>query len=53
MIDLTRLNHTAFALVVYASQLSSPAGIVRPRKTDFRLVANLYRAGLVTRRTTL
>jgi hypothetical protein len=27
--------------------------IVQPRKTHFRLVANLYRAGLVTRRTTL
>jgi hypothetical protein len=28
-------------------------GIVRPRKTHFRLVANLCRTGLVTRRVTL
>jgi hypothetical protein len=40
---ISGLNHTAYALAVYASQLRvSPA----PRKTRFRLAATLRRAGL-------
>jgi hypothetical protein len=44
--SLSRLDHTASALAVYASQAPLRC---RPRKTRFRLVANLCRAGLVTR----
>ena len=43
-IRLTRLIHTAFAIAVYAS-----CGYLYPLcKTRFRLMANLYRTGLVT-----
>ena len=42
----SRLNHTAFALAVYASCRGFPA----TSKTRFRLVANLYRVGLTTHR---
>ena len=44
--DLSRLNHTAPSLAVYASQWSLPDP---PRKTRYRLLAKLYRTGLVTR----
>jgi len=44
---LSRLNHTALALAVYASS----GGLPTPgRKTRFRLLARLYRVGLVTHR---
>ena len=44
---ISGLNHTARSLAVYASQRRvTPA----PRKTRFRLLARLCRAGLVTRR---
>jgi hypothetical protein len=42
----SRLNHTAFALAVYASCRGFPT----TSKTRFRLVANLYRVGLTTHR---
>ena len=44
--DISRLNHTAFDLAVYAS----PGRTHPPRKTRFRLLVRLYRTGLVTRR---
>jgi hypothetical protein len=48
-ISLSKLNHAALVLAVYASQLSFPLlAVVRPRKTRFRLVASLYRAGVTT-----
>ena len=40
----------AHGLAVYASQAAVTHG---PRKTRFRLVVNLYRAGLVTRRVSM
>ena len=40
---LSRLNHAACTLSVYASQPGSPPG---PRNTRFRLVASLDRSGL-------
>ena len=43
---ISGLNHTAFDLAVYASRGGHPP----PRKTRFRLLARLYRTGLVTRR---
>ena len=42
--QLSRLNHTAWALAVYASQGGSP---LQPRQTRFRLLAKLCRAGFV------
>jgi hypothetical protein len=47
---LSRLNSTALALAVYASP--SPLRC-RRRKTRFRLLARLYRVGLVTHRIPL
>jgi hypothetical protein len=44
---LSRLNGTALALAVYASSGGLPAP---GRKTRFRLLARLYRVGLVTHR---
>lgn len=41
---LSRLIHTAFGFAVYASQ--APLRDIGPRKTRFRLVASLCRAGL-------
>ena len=41
-IKITRLNHTAFVIAVYASCQH----LCRLRKTRFRLMANLYRTGL-------
>jgi hypothetical protein len=46
---ISRLYHTAFALAVYASCRGFPT----TSKTRFRLVANLYRMGLVTHRDIL
>ena len=46
---ISRLNHTASALAVYASCRGFPS----TSKTRFRLVANLYRVGLVTHRVIL
>lgn len=46
---ISRLNHTAFALAVYASCRGFPT----TSKTRFRLVANLYRVGLITHRKML
>ena len=47
MMTISGLNHTARSLAVYASQCRvTPA----PRKTRFRLLARLCRAGLVTRK---
>ena len=52
LIFVSGLNHTACSLAVYASRLSfSPTGIVQPRKTRFRLVVNLCRAGLAPARS--
>jgi hypothetical protein len=42
--DISGLHHTAYTLAVYASQPGSTSG---PRKTRFRLVASLVRAGYV------
>ncbi len=42
-LDLTRLNHAAHMLAVYASQCRLPE---TPRKTRFQLVASLCWAGL-------
>jgi hypothetical protein len=46
--SITRPSHSLSTLRGF----SLPAGIVRPRKTRFRLLAKLYRAGLDTRRVT-
>lgn len=46
--SITRPSHSLSTL----RNFPLPAGIVRPRKTRFRLLARLYRAGLVTRRVT-
>ncbi len=46
---ISRLNHTAFALAVYASCRGFPT----TSKTRFRLVADLYRVGLITHRDML
>jgi hypothetical protein len=46
---ISRLNHTAFALAVYASCRSFPT----TSKTRFRLAANLFRVGLITHRDML
>ena len=43
---ISRLNHTAFALAVYASRRGFPS----TSKTRLRLVPNLYRMGLITHR---
>ena len=48
-IPISRLNHTAFALAVYASCRGFPS----TSKTRFRLAANLYRVGLFTHRDIL
>jgi len=45
-VSLSRLDHTASAPAVYASQAPLRC---HPRKTRFRLAANLCRAGLITR----
>ena len=45
--EISGLNHTAFDLAVYASQVTVTRS---PRKTRFRLLAQLCRTGLVTRR---
>jgi hypothetical protein len=46
---ISRLNHTAFAIAVYASCRGFPT----TSKTRFRLAANLYRVGLFTHRDIL
>jgi hypothetical protein len=46
--SITRPSHSLSTL----RSFPLPSGIVRPRKTRFRLLARLYRAGLVTRRVT-
>jgi hypothetical protein len=46
---ISRLNHTAFAIAVYASCRGFPA----TSKTRFRLAANLYRVGLLAHRDIL
>jgi hypothetical protein len=46
---ISPLNHTAFALAVYASCRGFPT----TSKTRFRLVPNLYRVGLITYRNIL
>ena len=48
-IPISRLNHTAFALAVYASCRGFPT----TSKTRLRLAANLYRVGLFTHRDML
>lgn len=49
LFSLSRLNHAASAITTYASRLSRPS----PRKARFRLLATLYRTGLVTCRATM
>ena len=44
-IAISGLHHTACTLAVYASRSRFPVASVRPRKTRFRLVAHLGRAG--------
>ena len=44
--QISRLNHAAHVLAVYASQPRSPVTPVRPRKTRFRLGASLVRGGV-------
>ena len=46
---ISGLNHTAFDLAVYASQGKSPT----TAQTRFRLLAQLCRTGLVTRRVSM
>ena len=48
--NLSRLNHTASAVAVYASPSGSP---LSRRKTRFRLLAMRYRVGLVTHKVAL
>jgi len=42
---ISGLYHAAYTLAVYASQSRLPVVALRPRKTRFRLVTNLVRAG--------
>ncbi len=45
-VSISGLNHAARVLAVYASRLSFPSPVVRPRKTRYRPGASLNRAGL-------
>ena len=45
-LPISGLNHTACMLTVYASRPRLPVCCLRPRKTRFRLVAHLGRAGI-------
>lgn len=42
---ISRLSHAAYVLAVYASRSRLPVAALRPRKTRFRAVTNLTRAG--------